>query len=89
MVSVTAHPEAEGWTCEVDVEHAGQHTHHTVKVTRRDLDRWGRGNVDDLVRRSFDFLLEREPPSSILKRFELGVIERYFPEYDEMMRRRP
>ena len=36
---------------------------------------------DDLVRASFLFLLEREPASSILRRFRLDVIERYFPEY--------
>jgi hypothetical protein len=37
--------------------------------------------LDELVRASFDFLLEREPASSILRRFRLDVIERYFPEY--------
>jgi hypothetical protein len=41
-----------------------------------------------LVRGSFEFLLEREPASSILPRFDLGVIERYFPEWREEMRRR-
>lgn len=61
-------------------------TQHTVTVTKTDLRRWGRGDVEDLVRRSFDFLLEREPPSSILSRFELPVIERYFPEYDRLIR---
>jgi hypothetical protein len=35
----------------------------------------------ELVRASFEFLLEREPASSILRRFGLDVIERYFPEY--------
>ena len=35
----------------------------------------------DLIRESFRFLLEREPPDSILPRFDLTVIEEYFPEY--------
>jgi hypothetical protein len=39
------------------------------------------------VRRSFDFLLEREPPSSILRTFDLAVIGRYFPEYGAEMSR--
>jgi hypothetical protein len=34
-----------------------------------------------LVRESFVFLLEREPVESILRTFDLSVIERYFPEY--------
>lgn len=49
------------------------------------------GDSDDteaLVRESFVFLLEREPPSSILKTFDLSVIARYFPEYPDEMRRR-
>jgi hypothetical protein len=41
-----------------------------------------------LVRASFEFLLEREPSSSILRHFELDVIGRYFPEYMDTMRRR-
>ncbi len=36
---------------------------------------------DELVRASFAFLLEREPGTSVLPRFSLEVIERYFPEY--------
>jgi len=33
------------------------------------------------VRRSFAFLLAREPNTSILREFSLGTIEQYFPEY--------
>lgn len=41
-----------------------------------------------LVRQSFDFLLEREPATSILREFSLDVIGRYFPEYPEEVRAR-
>jgi hypothetical protein len=41
-----------------------------------------------LVRASFEFLLEHEPASSILRRFDLDVIGRYFPEYLDTIRRR-
>lgn len=40
----------------------------------------------ELVSRSFEFLLEREPNTSILRRFELPVIARYFPEYEHVIR---
>ena len=91
MVTVSAVPRDEGWECQVEVDHAGERTSHTVTATRADLARWGAGeqqkDVEDLVVRSFDFLLEREPPSSILRRFDLSVIQSYFPEYDRQIRR--
>ena len=43
--------------------------------------------VEDLVARSFEFLLEREPQSAILTTFDLSVIQRYFPDYDAAFRR--
>jgi hypothetical protein len=70
----------------VSVDHDGQHTQHLVTVSRAELDRWGGGGtVEDLVSRSFDFLLERESPTSIQRSFKLSVIKRYFPEYDAAM----
>lgn len=83
VVTVAARPAADGWTCEVQVDDAGRRTHHTVTVSNSELARWGGGSgVEALVRRSFDFLLEREPATSILRRFELSAIQRYFPEFD-------
>ena len=34
------------------------------------------------MRAAFDFLLTREPRESILRRFDLPVIGRYFPEWE-------
>jgi hypothetical protein len=39
-----------------------------------------------LVERSFEFLLAREPNTSILRDFDLPVIGQYFPEYERVMR---
>ena len=44
--------------------------------------------VADLLRLSFEFLLDREPKESILRRFDLPVIARYFPEYEQAMKHR-
>jgi hypothetical protein len=38
------------------------------------------------VSRSFDFLLERESNTSILRHFDLRVIGHYFPEYERVIR---
>jgi hypothetical protein len=93
LISVHASRSGGGWVCQVAVKLRGQRTEHTVNVSPASLARWGAGaepkDVEDLVRRSFEFLLEREPPSAILRQFELSVIESYFPEYDELFRGTP
>jgi hypothetical protein len=91
MVTVRAEARGDDWICEVGVDHAGQRTRHTVRVRGADLERWAGGtereDVEGLVTRSFDFLLEREPPNAILATFNLSVIQRYFPEYDAAFKR--
>jgi hypothetical protein len=80
---VVADPTPTGWRCEVQVRDGSRNvSEHTVDVTPSEVNRFAPGSgVEDLVRRSFEFLLEREPPQSILRRFAISDIERYFPEY--------
>jgi hypothetical protein len=63
-----------------------------VTVKPADMARWAGGSevedVEGLVERSFAFLLEREPSSAILATFDLSVIQRYFPDYDDAFKRR-
>ena len=40
-----------------------------------------------LVEKSFKFLLERESKEAILKEFDLKVINKYFPEYEEKIKK--
>ena len=83
-------PGNEAWTCLVTVADAdGSESRHRVRLTRADVDRLAPGATDpeDLVRRSFAFLLEREPKEAILSTFDLPVIGRYFPEYEGAIRR--
>lgn len=42
----------------------------------------GKASTERLVEISFEFLLAREPNTSILRSFELPLIGRYFPEYE-------
>lgn len=65
-------------------------TRHTVSVPDTLVHDLGLPEVDvqTLVTESFGFLLEREPPTSILREFALGTISDYFPEYPAEMRRR-
>ncbi len=87
-VSVDCRPVGSGWTCHVDVAEGGSATVHTVTVAPAELERLDPTADDpvDLVRRSFEFLLTREPKESILAVFDLPVIGRYFPEWESVVR---
>jgi hypothetical protein len=37
---------------------------------------------EELIERSFEFLLDREPKESILSEFNLKIINNYFPEFE-------
>lgn len=64
-------------------------TSHRVAVSEDELAQLGLSGADpeSVVRASFEFLLEREPATSILSDFSLDVIPRYFPEYATEMAR--
>lgn len=80
---------AAGDDYRVDVSEGGSTSTHTVTVTDEHRDRYAPGaGKEDLLEESFLFLLEREPKESILGRFELPVIQRYFPEYPEEIGKR-
>lgn len=90
MIDVVCAGDAAGWSCDVVVDDGrGAPTRHDVTVGAGDLARLDPGAIgpEDLVRRSFEFLLERESKESILRRFDLAVIGRYFPEYEHTIRR--
>lgn len=63
---------------------------HRVTLNAEHYNRLTRGKIEpqELVRRSFQFLLERETKESILGQFDLQVIARYFPEYEGEIKRR-
>jgi hypothetical protein len=56
---------------------------HIVTVPQELLDdlQLTEGDASRLVWESFQFLLEREKPTEILREFSLDEIERYFPGY--------
>jgi hypothetical protein len=77
---LVSHETGSVYRVVVDDGH-GQST-HVVTVWPSDMQRYApESTPEELIEASFEFLLEREPKESILGRFELPVIERYFPEY--------
>ena len=73
------------WT--VEVREGSGTTTHRVGASAEQVRRYGGDGCDPeaLIRASFEFLLEREPKESILSRFDLPVIGRYFPEYERVI----
>ena len=59
-------------------------TQHEVTITDAAYNHLtnGRATKEELLDFSFKFLLEREPNTSILSKFEITVISQYFPEYE-------
>ena len=74
------HESGDGHVAEVTVRDRVTTTHR-VRVSRAERERYGGGDVANLVKRSFEFLLAREGNTSVLREFDLSTIERYFPEY--------
>jgi hypothetical protein len=74
----------------VQVTEGDTTTSHRVEVPESMADDPTLGSVEPevVVRESFEFLLEREPSTSILEEFSLDDIPRYFPEYHDEIRSR-
>jgi hypothetical protein len=89
VIDVACRPKPGGWSCRVQIDDGRGRTEHEVAVAAADLARLDAGPSEpsDLVRRSFEFLLEREPKESILRSFDLPVIGRYFSDYEAQITR--
>ena len=72
------------------IEPGGESTHQVALDAKDYANLAGdaAASPEDLIRKSFEFLLEREPKESILGRFDLPVIGRYFPEYEREIKKR-
>jgi hypothetical protein len=77
-------------TYEVQLTDEKSKSSHAVTLKDSDYTRLTRNQVapEELIRRSFEFLLEHEAKESILSRFDLTVISRYFPQYESEIKKR-
>ena len=87
MAEIEIGTETEGknnWAYEVRVRDDGEAFVYAVTLSWSDYDLWSHGRVapEKVVRAAFEFLLEKEPARSILRKFDCSVIRRYFPEVD-------
>ena len=68
----------------VVVTERGSSTKHIVALDEDYYQKLTKGRIskEQLIEKSFRFLLARESKESIMRRFNLRVIKRYFPEYE-------
>ena len=83
---ITVNP-IDSTTFEVTVE-AGTTTTHQVTLKPSYYEKLTNKRVTPavLVEKSFEFLLDRESNTSILRSFDLPVIGQYFPEYEKVIK---
>ena len=83
-ISVTPVDEGDPAAFEVVVREGKGETRHRVTMSAADHERIGGGKAspERCIEAAFRFLLDREPKESILGRFDVDVIRRYFPEFD-------
>jgi len=74
---------------EVVVRQGGSKTTHRVSMARETHQRLtaGKHAPESCLNAAFRFLLDREPKESILKRFDVRIIGRYFPEFERELPR--
>lgn len=71
----------DGDAFRVTVTDARSTTAHTVTASNDVIDALGGGAPERLIEASFRFMLDREPKESILSRFDLMIIGRYFSDF--------
>ena len=77
------------WRYEVEVtesDGSGSQTTHQVTMDKdyyMDLTERGRTIPEEFIKKSFEFLLERESKDLILREFSISQINDFFPEYEK------
>ena len=84
MIEVSRTAAAGALGFRVVVREGKGETRHDVTMAQATFERLaGAGHTpEQLVEAAFRFLLDREPKESILGRFDVDIIARYFPEFE-------
>ena len=84
MIQVRRTADGDPLEFEVVVREGKGETRHHVTMSQQTGERLaaGKHTPERCLEAAFRFLLEREPKESILSRFDITVISRYFPEFE-------
>ena len=88
MIEIRRTGEADPLAFEVIVRDGRGETRHAVTMSREMCERLAGAHApEQCIEAAFRFLLDREPKESILRRFDVAVISRYFPEFERELAR--
>jgi hypothetical protein len=89
MIEVRRIAEGDPLDFEVVVREGKGETRHHVTMSGGTCARLcaGKHSPERCVEAAFRFLLDREPKESILQKFDVTVISRYFPEFERELPR--
>lgn len=89
MIEVRRIADGNPLEFEVVVREVGGKSRHRVTMSRVALERMAAGGQapERCIEAAFRFLLDREAKESILGRFDVSVIPRYFPEFERELPR--
>jgi hypothetical protein len=84
LIEVRRTSEGDPLEFEVAIREGEGETRHQVTMSRATCERLtsGKHTPERCVEAALRFLLDREPKESILARFDVTVISRYFPEFE-------
>lgn len=83
-ISVTTDP-AHALTFDVIVRDARGESRHRVTIEADQARRWSKLGAEPshCVEAAMRFLVDREPKEAILSAFDMRVVRRYFPDFDD------
>jgi cytochrome P450 len=89
MIEIRRIADDDPFEFDVVVRQGKGTTLHHVTLSRELYERLiaGMHTPERLIEAAFRFLLDREPKESILRRFDVSVIARYFPEFERELPR--
>ena len=88
VYSLSGDPQVDPQKFQVEVaDEDNTKTTHNVTLSQELYQRLTGGlrSSEELVKASFEFLLERETKGEILQTFDLSEIQKYFPEYEAVI----
>jgi hypothetical protein len=89
MIQIGQIGEGDPLEFEVVVRHGNGESFHRVSFSREMYQRLsgGKHTPERCLDAAFRFLLDREPKEAILPRFDVGIISRYFPDFEQELPR--
>ncbi|MGN6312389.1 MAG: hypothetical protein ACTHMO_01360 [Rhodanobacteraceae bacterium] len=89
MIEVRRIADGNPLEFEVEIRETNGESRHRVTMSRTMFERMAAGGhaPERCIEAAFRFLLDREPKESILGRFDVSGIPRYFPEFERELPR--